>query len=81
MAFLRDELSFTMIFTTMQVQKITAIILLSLLTSCSVSKNPLRKQVKLLQKEIIRDDTSYVYALPFDEEKTFRVIILIFRYC
>ena len=74
MAFLRDELSFTMIFTTMQVQKITAIILLSLLTSCSVSKNPLRKQVKLLQKEIIRDDTSYVYALPFDEEKTFRVI-------
>ena len=74
MAFLRDELSFTMIFTTMQVQKITAIILLSLLTSCSVSKNPLRKQVKLLQKEIIRDDTSYVYALPFDEEKTYRVI-------
>ena len=31
---------------------------------CSVSKNPLRKEVKLLQKGIIKDDTSYVYALP-----------------
>lgn len=53
-------------------------ILLSLLcfftAACSVSKNPLRKQVKLLQKEVIKDDTSYVYALPYQEGKTFRVI-------
>ena len=42
--------------------------------SCSVSKNPLRKEVKLLQKGIIKDDTSYVYALPFEEGKKFRVI-------
>ncbi len=44
------------------------------LTACSVSKNPLRKEVKLLQKGIIKDDTSYVYALPYEEGKSFRVI-------
>lgn len=48
--------------------------LLGLLQSCAVSSNPLRKQVKLLQKGIIKDDTSYVYALPYDAGKTFRVI-------
>ncbi|MEO7922891.1 MAG: M23 family metallopeptidase [Chitinophagaceae bacterium] len=42
--------------------------------ACSPSKNPLRKQVKLLQKGVIKDDTSYVYALPYEEGKTFRVI-------
>jgi murein DD-endopeptidase MepM/ murein hydrolase activator NlpD len=36
-----------------------------ILAGCSVSKDPLRKQIKLLQKGIIRDDTSYVYALPY----------------
>lgn len=44
------------------------------MAGCAVSKNPLRKQVKLLQKGIIQDDTSYVYALPYEEGKTFRVI-------
>ena len=44
------------------------------IASCSVSKNPLRKQVKDLQRGIVKDDTSYVYALPFEEGKTFRVI-------
>jgi murein DD-endopeptidase MepM/ murein hydrolase activator NlpD len=44
------------------------------LTGCSVSKNPLRKQIKLLQKGIIKDDTSYVYALPYEAGKSFRVI-------
>lgn len=39
-----------------------------------MSKNPLRKQVKLLQKGILKDDTSYVYALPFLERKKYRVI-------
>ncbi|MGH2552596.1 MAG: M23 family metallopeptidase [Chitinophagaceae bacterium] len=37
--------------------------------SCSVSKNPLRKQFKLIQKGIIKDDTSFVYALPFESNK------------
>ena len=44
------------------------------LASCYTSKNPLRKEVKLLQRGIITDDTSYVYALPFEEGKNFRVI-------
>lgn len=50
------------------------IIVIVILSSCSVSKNPLRKQVKLLQKGILKDDTSFVYALPFPEGKKYRVI-------
>ena len=46
----------------------------ALLTSCTVSKNPLRKQVKLLQKGVLREDTSHVYALPYREGKKYRVI-------
>ncbi|MEO6613810.1 MAG: M23 family metallopeptidase [Chitinophagaceae bacterium] len=44
------------------------------LAGCSASKNPMRKQVKLLQKGIIKDDTSYAYGLPYEKGKTFRVI-------
>lgn len=51
-----------------------AVLLCLLIASCSVSKNPLRKEVKQLQKGIIKDDTSYVYALPYEQGKTFRVI-------
>ena len=50
------------------------IIFLLILSACSVSKNPLRQQVKQLQKGIIKDDTSFIYALPYEEGKTFRVI-------
>ena len=39
------------------------------LFSCAVSNNPLRKEVKLLQKGVIKDDTSYVYILPFENKK------------
>lgn len=49
-------------------------LILFVLAGCGVSKNPLRKEIKLLQKGIIKDDTSYVYALPFEEGKSFRVI-------
>lgn len=43
-------------------------LLLSLLfAGCAVSKNPMRKQVRLLQRGIIKEDTSYVYALPFEK--------------
>jgi murein DD-endopeptidase MepM/ murein hydrolase activator NlpD len=48
--------------------------LLIFLTACSVSNNPLRKEVKLLQNGVIKDDTSYVYALPFETGKSFRVL-------
>ncbi|MFT3907812.1 MAG: M23 family metallopeptidase [Ferruginibacter sp.] len=44
------------------------------LGSCYVSKDPLRKQVKQLQSGQIKDDTSYIYSLPFEQGKTFRVI-------
>lgn len=47
---------------------------LALLTACSVSNNPLRKEVKQLQKGILKDDTSYIYALPFKTGKKYRVI-------
>ncbi|HET9826704.1 MAG TPA: M23 family metallopeptidase [Chitinophagaceae bacterium] len=33
---------------------------------CTVSKNPMRKVVKQLQKGFIKDDSSYVYALPYE---------------
>ena len=49
--------------------KILAPVLICLLVGCSVSKNPLRKEIKQLQKGIITDDTSYVYGLPFDTGK------------
>lgn len=42
-------------------------ICICVLTSCSVSNNPLRKEVKLLQKGKIKDDTSYIYTLPFQD--------------
>jgi len=46
------------------------ILLVTLLaSSCAVSNNPMRKQVKLLQKGKLRDDTSYVYSLPYEKGK------------
>jgi murein DD-endopeptidase MepM/ murein hydrolase activator NlpD len=40
------------------------------LAGCAASKNPLRKEVRLLQKGIIKDDSSYVYALPYENNTT-----------
>src|SRR6185503_20270616 len=48
--------------------------LLRLLAACSASKNPLRKQTKLLEKGILQADTSYVYQLPF-ENRTSHLIV------
>jgi murein DD-endopeptidase MepM/ murein hydrolase activator NlpD len=47
---------------------------LILLGSCYVSKDPLRKEVKLLQKGVIKDDSSYVYALPFEKGTAHRLV-------
>lgn len=44
------------------------------LVSCSVSNNPLRKEIKGLQKGTIKDDTSYVYALPYKAGTKHRII-------
>ena len=45
-----------------------------LVIGCSVTKNPLRKEVKALQKGIIKDDSSYVYALPYENMTTHLLI-------
>jgi len=45
-----------------------------ILAGCSVSTNPLRKEVRLLEKGLIRDDTSYIYALPYEKGKSYRMI-------
>lgn len=42
-----------------------------LVTSCYVSSNPLRNEIKDLQKGRLKDDTSYVYQLPFENGKRF----------
>lgn len=49
--------------------KIFVPVIVCLLISCTVSNNPQRKEIKQLQKGIIKDDTSYVYALPFENGK------------
>jgi len=45
-------------------------ILLFLLAGCAVSNNPMRAELKLLQKGKIKDDSSFVYHLPYEENKT-----------
>lgn len=37
------------------------------LSGCAVSNNPQRSQLRQLQKGIIKDDTSYIYHLPFEK--------------
>jgi hypothetical protein len=66
--YFRDELSFAECFYKHDpTMRTILLIFLVVLAGCSVSKNPLRKEAKLLRKGIIRDDTSYVYALPFED--------------
>ena len=44
--------------------------LLILLIGCSVSKDPLRKKIKMQQKGIVKDDSSYIYQLPYEPGKS-----------
>ena len=62
-----DELTFIPV-------KVFACLFILAVASCSVSKNPLRKQVKLLQKGVIKDDSSYVYSLPFEKGRSFLIV-------
>jgi murein DD-endopeptidase MepM/ murein hydrolase activator NlpD len=41
-----------------------------LLAGCSVSNNPQRTELKLLQKGKLKDDSSFIYHLPYEENKT-----------
>src|SRR6476620_2199192 len=40
-------------------------ILIFLMAACTVSKDPLRGKVKELQRGELKDDSSFVYALPY----------------
>jgi len=51
-----------------------ALIYLPVLPGCAASKNPLRRETKLLQKGVIKDDTSHVYALPYENNTTHLLI-------
>ena len=45
-----------------------------LFAGCAVSNNPLRKEIKQLQKGAIKDDTSFVYSLPFENGSSHLVV-------
>lgn len=49
--------------------KLSLAILGCSMTGCAISNNPLRKEVKLLQRGVVKDDSSYVYILPFENKK------------
>jgi murein DD-endopeptidase MepM/ murein hydrolase activator NlpD len=51
--------------------KINIILIVAIfyLAGCAVSNNPQRKEIKQLQKGIIKEDTSFVYTLPFEKNK------------
>lgn len=51
-----------------------AIVITVIFGSCAVSNNPLRKEIKLLQKGKLKDDTSYVYGLPYESGTAHRII-------
>jgi murein DD-endopeptidase MepM/ murein hydrolase activator NlpD len=45
-----------------------------LFTGCAVSNNPQRKEIRQLQKGIIKEDTSFVYQLPFEKDRAHRLV-------
>lgn len=54
----------------------TMIIVLSciIFASCSLSKDPKRRELQLLQKGKITEDTSYIYWLPYADGTTHRLV-------
>jgi len=50
------------------------IILSTFFAGCYTSNNPLRTEMKNLRNKDVIVDTSYVYALPFEKGKSFRII-------
>jgi murein DD-endopeptidase MepM/ murein hydrolase activator NlpD len=49
-------------------------VVLFVLASCTVSNNPQRKKLKLLQKGKLKDDSSFIYHLPYEENKAHLVV-------
>ena len=54
--------------------KIFIVSAISILIGCSVNKDGLRREVRLLQKGKIKDDTSYIYSLPYENGNSHLVI-------
>jgi len=53
---------------------IVILFIYSFFASCAVSNNPLRKEIKLLQKGRIKDDSSFVYSLPFENDGSHLIV-------
>jgi murein DD-endopeptidase MepM/ murein hydrolase activator NlpD len=53
---------------------IAVVVLAIIAVSCTVSKDPQRQTARLLQKGKIKEDTSWVYALPYDAGKSHLVV-------
>jgi murein DD-endopeptidase MepM/ murein hydrolase activator NlpD len=49
---------------------IIAAVLVFFLAGCAVSNNPQRTELKLLQKGKLKDDSSFIYHLPYQQNKT-----------
>jgi len=54
--------------------KLISFVCLCALIGCSVSDNPVRTELKLLQKGVIKDDSSFVYHLPYEEKESHLVV-------
>jgi murein DD-endopeptidase MepM/ murein hydrolase activator NlpD len=54
--------------------KIQLLISVVAFAGCAVSNNPMRKEIKQLQKGNIKDDTSFVYSLPFESKKSHLIV-------
>ena len=50
----------------MSLKSICFFSIVAFLVSCSVSKDPMRKTLRALQKGKIHEDTSFIYSLPYD---------------
>lgn len=58
-------------FTALQTFTIFSVLILA---GCYVNKDPYRREIKLLQKGKLTDDTSFVYHLPYEEGKSHLLI-------
>jgi hypothetical protein len=44
------------------------------MAGCSTGKNPYRKEIRLMQKGLVKEDTSIVYQLPYEKNKSILLI-------
>lgn len=58
----------------MKVKAAGFVFLVLAIAACSVSKDPQRSGIKKLQKGIIKEDTSFVYQLPYEKGHAYRVV-------